>query len=47
MGTEGGDRPEYIDQKGPSPGQSKLTPASPTKDVPYKSAPATPNKNVK
>lgn len=42
-----GDRPEYIDQKGPSPGQGTLQRTSPQKDVPYKSGAATPKKSVK
>lgn len=39
-------RPEYIDQKKPHPAQSTLQPCG-NKDVPYKSAAPTPNKNVK
>ena len=38
-----GDRPEMIDQKGPSPGQSRLTPTDAQSGVPYKSGAATPN----
>lgn len=42
-----GNRPEYIDQKGPSPTQGMLTREPAQKDVPYQSSKETPNKSVK
>lgn len=46
MSTKNNDRPEIIDPKGPSPGQSTLTRTSAQKDVPFKSSPATPKKGT-
>lgn len=41
------DRPENVNQKGPSPTQGVLTREPAQKGVPYQSGKATPNKSVK